>query len=53
MLEERSWLVDCREETQEERAEAIMIDKTRSTDPNGTSVSVMMQCNISQLISHR
>lgn len=23
MLEERSWLVDCREETQEERADAM------------------------------
>jgi hypothetical protein len=25
MLEERSWLVDCKEETQEERAEAMKI----------------------------
>lgn len=32
MLEERSWLVDCREETQEERAEAIRI-KLSNTRP--------------------
>ncbi len=53
MLEERSWLVDCREETQEERADAMETTEL-NTNRNDLFVSVVSQCSsVFRLILYR
>jgi len=44
MLEERSWLVDCREETQEERADAMRTEELSARPTLRRNGSLSLRC---------